>query len=439
VATQGLIWTPEDAPMFKPYGEKARRFILTPPEQDKRITILEGSVRSSKTFAMFPKIVPFLNLYPVAGHRILFGVTKATVYRNILTYLFELVGERNYSYNRQTGELWLMGTRWSVIGAHDEGSEKYIRGLSVGIAVGDELTLMPESFTMMLLNRMSPTGARLYATTNPDSPYHYVKTKIIDNEEWRHHVNVIHFTLDDNPNLDEDYKNFVRKGYKGVYKLRFIDGLWVMAEGAIYADSLDADNEYDDESMPETLRVPQFQAQRCISMDYGTVHPHVYLDCIDDGDTVWFDREYFWDSTKMARQKTDSQYADDLELFMKGQPILGATAYTNPMPAADGALVIVPPECASFKAELSQRGIWHTDADNAVEDGIRMVSNMLARKKLKIHKKNCPNTLRQMQSYAWNPQAAKRGLEEPIKIEDDANDGLRYFVRTQVPTWRIAA
>jgi len=37
-----------------------------------------------------------------------------------------LFGENNYSYNRQSGELWLLGNKWLVIGAKDEGSEKYI-------------------------------------------------------------------------------------------------------------------------------------------------------------------------------------------------------------------------------------------------------------------------------------------------------------------------
>jgi hypothetical protein len=41
----------------------------------------------------------------------------------------------------------------------------------------DEISLMPQSFFQMLLSRMSPEGARLYGTTNPDSPYHWLKTQ----------------------------------------------------------------------------------------------------------------------------------------------------------------------------------------------------------------------------------------------------------------------
>lgn len=37
----------------------------------------------------------------------------------------------------------------------------------------------------MLLSRMSPEGARLYGTTNPDSPFHWLKANYLDNEELR--------------------------------------------------------------------------------------------------------------------------------------------------------------------------------------------------------------------------------------------------------------
>jgi hypothetical protein len=32
---------------------------------------------------------------------------------------------------------------------------------------------------------MSPEGARLYATTNPDSPYHWLMTEYLNNKDLR--------------------------------------------------------------------------------------------------------------------------------------------------------------------------------------------------------------------------------------------------------------
>ena len=221
------------------YGSRAEKFAMRPPEKDRPINILEGAVRSGKTWCLHPKAL-YCCAYNVGGRKLFTGVSKQSVYNNVLTDLFDLVGPRNYRYNRNTGQLRLYGTDWLVIGAKDEGSERYVRGLTVGIALCDELSLMPRSFFQMLLTRMSPEGARLYGTTNPDSPYHWLKTDYLDNADLRA-KNLLwsdHFTMADNPNLSPGFLEAQKRLYRGFFHKRFIEGLWVIAEGAIYKDSL---------------------------------------------------------------------------------------------------------------------------------------------------------------------------------------------------------
>ncbi|HUZ95489.1 MAG TPA: hypothetical protein VMU57_11300 [Edaphobacter sp.] len=70
------------------------------------------------------------------------------------------------------------------------------------------------------------------------------------------------------------------------------------------------------------------------------------------------------------RQKTDAEYADDLAQFIG---------------PGDGAKVLIDPSAASFKAEVLKRGIWRVDADNEVNEGIRITSNVrIERKSLAI-------------------------------------------------------
>jgi hypothetical protein len=76
------------------------------------------------------------------------------------------------------------------------------------------------------------------------------------------------------------------------------------------------------------------------------------------------------------RQKTDAQYADNLVKFLEGPH----------------AQVIVDPSAASFKAEMLECGIWHTDVDNEVLDRLRMVSTMLSGGLLRVHKR-CTNLI----------------------------------------------
>lgn len=406
---------------FGLFGEKAYNFIATPVAQDARINILEGSVRSGKTVCMIPKLLMLLKTGPL-GLGVITGVSKDTIYDNVLRDLFDTIGEDSFRYNRQSGELNIFGCEVKVIGAKDEGSEKYIRGKTIAWAYCDELTLMPERFFKQLLNRMSVKGARLYGTTNPDSPYHYLYTEYIDDPKKiaSGMVKIYHFDLDDNPNLDDEYKDFIRGAYSGLWYDRMVLGKWVLANGAIYDMWSENLNTYNDTTAPIALKSI---SRRYIGVDYGTSNPMVFLDCYDDGDTLWIDKEYYYSGVKEARQKTDSQYADDLETFIGDNPPIG---------------VIIDPSAASFRVELRSRGIRVREADNEVLDGIRMTATMLAKRRIKIHER-CVNTKREFASYIWDEKAVKRGEDKPLKENDHAMDALRYVVKTMISPRRLAA
>lgn len=412
--------------IFGAWGEKALDFIDTPFDQDAFITILEGSVRSGKTVAMIPKWIDYIITGP-PGLLLMTGVSKDTIYDNVLNDLFDTIGESHYRYNRQSGDLtitWIAGgaehqRRLKVVGAKDEGSEKFIRGKTLAGAYCDELTLMPENFFKQLLNRLSVKGARLYATTNPDTPMHYLYQEYVANEEKKKNglVHVIHFTLDDNPNLAEEYKDNIRHSYSGMWYKRMIMGMWVLAEGVIY-DMYDDSLLFGDDDWNATVRS---RCRRYIACDYGTKNPMVFLDIYDDGRTIWIPDMYYWDSRKEQRQKTDAEYADDLEKMLAGE-----------MPD----LIVIDPSAASFKLECQGRGYRVKDADNSVNDGIRLVAKLLTRKQIRIHRKNCEPMIDEFQSYVWDEKAARNGEEKPVKAMDHAMDALRYYCFTILPKWR---
>src|SRR5690606_17299071 len=135
-----------------------------------------------------------------------------------------------------------------------------IQGLTLVGAMGDELSLTPESFFTMILSRLSVRGAKLFGTTNPDAPAHWLKRKFLaragelDLATW-------HFTLEDNPALDPAYVAALKREYTGLWYKRYIQGLWVQAEGAIY-DMFDPDRHV--VSTLPTL------VQHWVGVDYGT-------------------------------------------------------------------------------------------------------------------------------------------------------------------------
>ena len=415
------------------YGPRLERFAMRPPELDAKLNILVGSVRSGKTWAVHSKIL-YLCDYPVTGRRLITGVSKATIKTNVLTDLFGLVGAKNYRYNAQTGELRLFKSDWLVSGAKDEGSEKYLRGATVGAAVADEIVLMPQSYFQMLLTRLSPPGARLYGTTNADNSEHWLKKQYLDNDElirdgvlwWDT------YTMDDNVTLDPSYVSDQKRLYTGMFYERMILGHWNMAQGAVYAGSWGTWTTYDDDTAPRGLYSAggtQGYRDHVVGVDYGTTNPCVFLDALDDGTTLWFDNEYYWDSVKRQRQKTDVEYLEDLKAFVAESRC--------PAPPK----ILIDPSAASFKAAcLRDGGLWVADADNEVLDGIRRTATALQQRKIRYHARRCPNAVREHQGYAWDEKKARVGVEEPIKTADHTCDAGRYVVNDVFKLeWRLAA
>lgn len=204
---------------------------------DKRINLLTGSVRSGKTYVSLLKWAIFVGTMPTSCEFLMVGKTLTSLKRNCLGLLQDLVGD-NFTYTLSSKSGKLFGRTIWLEGANDDRAESKIRGMTLGGAYVDELTQIPEDFYRMLLSRLSVKNAKLYATTNPDTPNHWVKTDIIENEEIEKQV--WQFEFDDNEILKKEnpeYFDNLRKEYQSmgeVFFQRFILGLWVLAEGLIY-------------------------------------------------------------------------------------------------------------------------------------------------------------------------------------------------------------
>jgi PBSX family phage terminase large subunit len=373
---------------------------------ESRYNIFEGSVRSGKTYVSLWWWCFFIREFaPEKGNLLMIGRTERTLERNVLNPMIEIFGPARMHYSRGLGEGEFLGRRFYYVGANDERSQEKIRGMTVCGAYGDEITLWPESFWEMLRSRLSPRGARFIGTTNPDSPFHWLKTKTLDREDELN-LSVIRFRLDGNTFLDPDFITDLKKEYTGLWYRRFIDGEWCQAEGAVY------------DTWDEELYVRENPIQghhtRDIAIDYGTSNPTVFLECLHGGGNFHVAREYYWDSRGEGRQKTDGQYADDLEEFI-GQ---GRCRW-----------VVVDPSAASFIAELKRRRLPVKPADNDVLDGIREVAKRLSSGDLTIAP-GCEWTRKGFSAYVWDSKAQRKGEDKPLKENDHAMDALRYWIYT---------
>ena len=219
----------------------------------KRINLLEGAVRSGKTWISLILFGLWVAMQPQDATFLMVGKTLTSLKRNCLDLLQTLIGESNFTYNTSRKEGALFGRTVYLEGTNDMRAEGKIRGMTLTGAYCDEVSLFTEDFFAMLLSRLSMPGAKLFATTNPDSPQHWLMVKYIKRANELN-MNIMRFTIDDNPNLDADYVTALKKEYTGVFYKRFILGQWVVADGACYPQFADKPENYITDELPEDAR-----------------------------------------------------------------------------------------------------------------------------------------------------------------------------------------
>lgn len=394
---------------IQPFSEVATRSLV---ESTARINIWEGAVRSSKTFTSLIRWIEYCASAP-EGPLLMVGKTERSLARNILDPLKEILGSKGIRINRGDGVAVICGRLVYLSGANDERSEQKIRGLTLAGAYGDELTLWPESFFTMLLSRLSVPGAKLFGTTNPDFPKHWLKEKYLDRQDELD-LKSWHFELKDNLSLNQPYIDAISSEYQGLWRKRYIEGLWVIGTGSIY-DMFDPEVHVVDE-VPDILKY-------YVSIDYGTVNPFVALFIgIGVDNCIYILDEFYYDSSKEKRLATDAEYSSRLIKKLEDYP-------TRP------TRVFVDPSATSFITQANRDGIRYIHkADNAVMDGIRRVSTLLSAARIKFHSR-CVNTIRELQGYSWDSSSKAHGKDVPGHPNSHAPDALRYFVNGSRQTW----
>lgn len=402
------------------------------PVKDKQGIIADGAIRSGKTVAMAVSFVIWGMTNFDRQNFIMAGKTVKSFQRNVLKPLQAILPGRGYScrYLQTDGLLrvskGIKTNDFYVFGGKDEASQDLVQGLTAAGAYFDEVALMPESFVNQATGRLSVDGSKMWFNCNPEAPLHWFKRNWIDRADEKGLL-CLHFTMDDNLSLSEDIKARYRAMYSGVFYLRYVRGLWAVAEGLIYSMFSDA-NIYNDDSRPVAMLNTSV---RYIACDYGTTNPCVFLDIRDDGQDIWIENEWRWDSkSEEARRlpvpnKTDAEYADAMREFMTDDP-------------QEQCMIVVDPSAKSFITELRQRGFYVREGNNDVLDGIRETATLFTLNHLHIHER-CTGLIRELRSYVWDAKAEERGEEKPVKMQDHAPDALRYYVRTVLPDWRKSA
>ena len=216
----------------------------------KRINLLEGAVRSGKTWISLIVFALWVATQPKDATFLMVARTLTTLKRNCLELLQNLVGEKNFTYSLSQKQGTLFDRVVYLEGVSDARAEGKIRGMTLTGAYCDEVTLFTEDFFTMLLSRLSMSGAKLFCTTNPDTPQHWLNVKYIKRANDLDML-ICKFNIDDNKTLDKAYVEALKKEYTGVFYKRFILGQWVVADGACYPQFADTPEKYTVATVPE--------------------------------------------------------------------------------------------------------------------------------------------------------------------------------------------
>lgn len=389
----------------------SRKQLLAYTKSNSRINIAEGAVSSGKSYIFLYRFLAELAREKPEGPFMIGGKSETTVIRNILKPMMNELSSEVIHYNQTRREFELFGKTVYVVGANDERAEGKIRGLTLGGALLDEGTLLPESFVKMTLSRLRIPESKLFLTTNPDSCHHWLKTDFIDKfVDDSEELACFQFKLDDNPFLTQKYKDSLKKEYSGLWYRRFIMGEWVQAEGAIY--------DFFEPSLHCVKASESYAKYYILGIDYGTTNAFaaVLVGFNDDvHPALWVEKEFYWDSKATGRQKTDAEYARDIRNEFGSYPI---------------KMSYLDPSAKSFEVELKRQRWPVLPAKNDVLDGIRTVSTYLSQGDLVIYER-CKNLIREFESYVWDSKSIKMGVDKPIKMRDHCLDALRYALFTK--------
>ena len=307
----------------------------------------------------------------------------------------------------------LFGEKVYCIGAENIRQVSKLRGSEIKFCYCDEIVDINKEVFEMLKSRLSLSYSVCHAAANPSYPTHFIR-EFIDSADKGVDLYYQHYTIYDNPFLPNSYIRSLEAEYSGtVYFDRYIKGLWAKAEGLIYPMYQNA-----------LLKVGGLTSTKvtdyALSIDYGTLNAFAAL-LWERKDGFWYAAKgYYYSGRTTGRQKTDEDYALDMDDFVD------EVIRKCPDVMVNRIQTIIDPSAASFIA-LMKRRAWCRirQADNNVLDGIRETALAMQKGLIKVNPE-IQDWQKEAEGYVWDDKVEHK----PIKENDHYMDATRYFVKT---------
>lgn len=413
-------------PPAKPSGGLNAKQLDSIRDSTALVNVWDGAVSSGKTIASMMRWLIFLSqTADLPGELVIVGRTRESAWRNVINPMMQVFPGTTKG-NMGAPSCRILNQRVNILGASDSKAESVIRGITARGIYVDEMTTLPVAFVKMSLSRLRVTGrsgglaSRMFATTNPDNPRHWLKADYLDKIDtdpeiaatWRR----FQFKLTDNTSLSPEYIRAMEAQYTGLFYRRFIQGEWVQGEGTIW-DTWD-----DSRHVVDIVDLPIMERIVAAGVDFGSNHPSAGL-------LLGVAESKLWVLSEWAPMRTETGTLS---------PVVQSASlrrWLTEQPWGPVEHVFVDSAAKAFRDQLYTDGCPTAPAWKSVLPGIQLVHSLISADKLRVMN-TCTGLLDEIPGYVWDAKAVARGEDAPVKEADDFCDALRYAIFSSRPQWQ---
>ncbi len=366
---------------------------------ESRYLVLLGGAGSGKSYSTAQKIL--FRILTEDDHRFLIArKTARSLKRSVFQLFRDIISQWNlselFTINLTDYSITCKANHNQIImsGLDDVEKLKSIQGIT-SIWAEEATEITQDDFTQLDLRLRGHTKnyKQVILSFNPISSQSWLKKRFFDNVD--EDAVIIHSTFLDNNFIDDRYKKLLadlagqNKNLHDIYA----KGIWGSRKGLIYPDYTLID------SMPDDYEFKTF------GVDFGYQHAMTMVETRTTEDAIYAKELYY---------QTQSLTTDLIQYMRQEQGITYESIIYCDSARPDQIVMI---QNAGFRRA--------TGARKDVLAGIDFVKS----KKLYVTK-DSPNMIKELEAYSWALDKNGVPIEKPVKLFDDALDGLRYAVFT---------
>jgi len=349
-----------------------------------RIIISQGGTSSSKTYSTLQLL--YLIAFKKQGtHISVVSETLPHLKRGAMRDFFKIIKEDNLyheKYHNKTQNIYNIGS--SIIEFFPADSGEKVRGARRDYLFINEC----DNITFETFNQLEVrTKHQIYLDYNPSHEF-WVHENLMRPEV---DYTFIKSTYRDNPYLDANI-------IKSIESRKFTDPQWwrVFGEGELgYSESIIFNH------WKQTKTIPD--GNIAYGLDFGYNHPTALVKVTEN------DNKFFAEQLIFESHLTNQQLIEKLKQLNINRNAEIFADYSRPEQIR----------------EIYLAGFNIKDANKDVKKGIDSVKS----KELYIHE-NSIDLIKELRTYSWKKDRNEKLIDEPVKINDDLCDALRYCIHT---------